>query len=377
MREFKPLLGLDDLSKHSRLLLNIRVSDTQGREKCISACQADTVKSIKEKALDEKQAKEQSNYKVVLSRTKKALEDVKTLEQEGVEDNDELVIWRKRRDIPVVALAKKAAACKSVDWQSIKMNTEQLDEEHGQSATQSTGMPVLFDFIGELKRILTSLVEVASLLQAVNSEDKDDSDMDTDEPEIEIEQFALKQLTDMGFPENRAKKALIINRMSRVQAMDWLLQHDSDADIDQPLTQEEMLSYLPERRKLLPRKAGAREFTPNSRAVRNLLDMGFEEKDIIQALKTTGNHQEAALEWLLGDREQASNRTEPGLDPSSPMYASIMEHPVVQLGMTNPRILHAFEDMLENPNASAQYINDPEIGPVLLQISRIVQSFSR
>ena len=87
MREFKPLLGLDDLSKHSRLLLNIRVSDTQGREKCISACQADTVKSIKEKVLDEKQAKEQSNYKVVLSRMKKALEDVKTLEQEGVEDN--------------------------------------------------------------------------------------------------------------------------------------------------------------------------------------------------------------------------------------------------------------------------------------------------
>lgn len=37
----------------------------------------------------------------------------------------------------------------------------------------------------------------------------------------------------------------------------------------------------------------------------------------------------------------------------------------------------AFEDMLENPNTSAQYINDPEIGPVLLQISRIVQSFSR
>ena len=47
--------------------------------------------------------------------------------------------------------------------------------------------------------------------------------------------------------------------------MEWLLIHDSDSDIDNPLSQEEVLSYLPERRKLLPRKAGAREFTPNPR----------------------------------------------------------------------------------------------------------------
>ena len=47
--------------------------------------------------------------------------------------------------------------------------------------------------------------------------------------------------------------------------MEWLLIHDSDSDIDNPLSQEEVLSYLPERRKLLPRKTGAREFTPNPR----------------------------------------------------------------------------------------------------------------
>ena len=56
-------------------------------------------------------------------------------------------------------------------------------------------------------------------------------------------------------------------RMSQVQAMDWLLSHGSDSDIDNPLTQEEILSYLPERRKLMPRKTGAREFTPNARVM--------------------------------------------------------------------------------------------------------------
>lgn len=87
MREFKPLLGLDDLNKQSRLILSIRVTDAQGKERTISAYQADTIKSVKEKVLDEKHAKEFGSYRVVLAKSKKALEDVKTLEQEGVEDN--------------------------------------------------------------------------------------------------------------------------------------------------------------------------------------------------------------------------------------------------------------------------------------------------
>ena len=37
----------------------------------------------------------------------------------------------------------------------------------------------------------------------------------------------------------------------------------------------------------------------------------------------------------------------------------------------------AFEEMLENPHSSAMYISDPETGPVLLQVSRIVQGFAR
>ena len=37
----------------------------------------------------------------------------------------------------------------------------------------------------------------------------------------------------------------------------------------------------------------------------------------------------------------------------------------------------AFEDMLENPLSSTQWMNDPETGPVLLQISRIFQTLNR
>lgn len=37
----------------------------------------------------------------------------------------------------------------------------------------------------------------------------------------------------------------------------------------------------------------------------------------------------------------------------------------------------AFEDMLENPLNSTQWMNDPETGPVMLQISRIFQTLNR
>ena len=171
----------------------------------------------------------------------------------------------------------------------------------------------------------------------------------------------------------------MLNRMNPVQAMEWLLLHESDPNIDTPLTPEEIDSYIPLRKRRRKKASEKRkEFVPNPRAVGNLQEMGFPEKDILEALRATGNQQERALDWLLGDKQPMEGATEDGgLDTNSPQYVAIMENPVVQLGLTNPRILHAFEDMLENPNNSGQYINDPEIGPVLLQISRIVQSFSR
>ncbi|KXJ07692.1 Ubiquitin-associated domain-containing protein 1, partial [Exaiptasia diaphana] len=106
-----------------------------------------------------------------------------------------------------------------------------------------------------------------------------------------------------------------------------------------------------------------------TKAVENLKEMGFQEEEILIALKVTGNSQEAACEWLLGDKKGNLENIDDGLDPESPIYKAIMENPMVQLSLYNPRVLAAFEDMLENPHNSNLYISDADTGPVLLQIS--------
>ena len=51
----------------------------------------------------------------------------------------------------------------------------------------------MFDFFGELKRILVSLTDVASLVQHVNTEDgqEDTENMDTDDEDVQVNMVAI------------------------------------------------------------------------------------------------------------------------------------------------------------------------------------------
>jgi len=391
MRELKPLLGLDDLNSKSRLV-NIKVHTYDGKETLLTVAAGDQVKAIKEQLLGEAGAKDVSNYKVVMLAGNKVLEDQHTIQQEGIVDDDQFLICRKRRSVTSHFRKSFSYSSKGPDLTLIKKCTEFFEEEKGSGATSPPlGFAGMFDFFGELKRILVSLTEVASLVQHVNCEEGSSSsyggasstnsdEMDTEDIEINVDPLCLQKLLDMGFEEVRSRKALLLSKMIPMRAMEWLLEHSNDEDIDKPLTSDEINTLAAENNPNVKRKrvpGRKKEFIPNPRCVSNLKEMGFEEKDIVIALKISSNNQERALDWLLGDRQVPDRIPDDGLDPDSPLYSAIMDHPVVQLGLTNPRILHAFEDMLENPNNSGQYINDPEIGPVLLQISRIVQSFSR
>ncbi|KTG04516.1 hypothetical protein cypCar_00002237 [Cyprinus carpio] len=72
------------------------------------------------------------------------------------------------------------------------------------------------DFQTELRKILVSLIEVAQKLLALNPDavelfKKANAMLDEDE-EDRVDETALQQLTEMGFPESRAVKALRLNQ---------------------------------------------------------------------------------------------------------------------------------------------------------------------
>ncbi|NWW11776.1 UBAC1 protein, partial [Oreocharis arfaki] len=373
-----------------------------------------TVEKLKERCLKHcvpaslEDPKTVTHHKLIHATSEKVLTDTKTVLEENIQDRDVLLLIKKRapallpKMADVVAEEKRKQEQKAPDKDAILKATANLP---ARSVDRTVTHHNMRDFQTELRKILVSLIEVAQKLLALNPDavelfKKANAMLDEDE-EDRVDEIALRQLTEMGFPESRAVKALRLNHMSVTQAMEWLIEHADDPSVDAPLPGqapaeapaegaassaeaaagpsseeggEEAKDELTEIFKKIRRK---REFRPDPRAVIALMEMGFDEKEVVDALRVNNNQQNAACEWLLGDRKPSPEDLDKGIDTNSPLFQAILENPVVQLGLTNPKTLLAFEDMLENPLNSTQWMNDPETGPVMLQISRIFQTLNR
>ncbi|KAJ8377628.1 hypothetical protein AAFF_G00255370 [Aldrovandia affinis] len=324
-----------------------------------------------------------TQHKLIHAASERVLTDTRTIAEENLKDKDVLLLVKKRPPLPppkmsdISAEEKKKQENKAPDKEAILKATAGLSvRETDRTVAQHN----IRDFQTELRKILVSLIEVAQKLLAMNPDavelfKKANAMLDEDE-EDRVDETALQQLTEMGFPESRAIKALRLNHMSVTQAMEWLIEHVDDPTRvpSLPSTEDSKPDELTEIFKRIRRK---REFRPDSRAVIALMEMGFDEKEVIDALRVNNNQQDAACDWLLGDRKPSPEDLDKGIDTNSPLFQAILENPVVQLGLTNPKTLLAFEDMLENPLNSTQWMNDPETGPVMLQISRIFQTLNR
>ncbi|NXO43457.1 UBAC1 protein, partial [Locustella ochotensis] len=395
-------------------VLRLHVCTMEGAEWLEEVPEDTTVEKLKERCLKHclpgslEDPKTVTHHKLIHATSEKVLTDTKTVLEENIQDRDVLLLVKKRaptllpKMADVVAEEKRKQEQKAPDKDAILKATANLP---ARSVDRTVTHHNMRDFQTELRKILVSLIEVAQKLLALNPDavelfKKANAMLDEDE-EDRVDEIALRQLTEMGFPESRAVKALRLNHMSVTQAMEWLIEHADDPSVDAPLPGlapaeapadgaassaeaaagpsseeggEEAKDELTEIFKKIRRK---REFRPDPRAVIALMEMGFDEKEVVDALRVNNNQQNAACEWLLGDRKPSPEDLDKGIDTNSPLFQAILENPVVQLGLTNPKTLLAFEDMLENPLNSTQWMNDPETGPVMLQISRIFQTLNR
>uniref|UniRef100_A0A6Q2YIK7 Ubiquitin-associated domain-containing protein 1 n=1 Tax=Esox lucius TaxID=8010 RepID=A0A6Q2YIK7_ESOLU len=395
-------------------IIKIHICTMEGTEWLEEVTEDTTIEKLKEKCLKHyvhgslEDPKTITHHKLLHAATERILTETKTIADESLKDKDVILLIKKRPPPPPPKMAdisaeeKKKQENKAPDKDAILKATASLPIRHtDRTVTQHN----IRDFQTELRKILVSLIEVAQKLLALNPDavelfKKANAMLDEDE-EDRVDETALQQLTEMGFPESRAVKALRLNHMSVTQAMEWLIEHVDDPAVDTPLPGQDTPGAVgatapplvpsisasastdaatarqDELTEIFKRIRRKREFRPDSRAVVALMEMGFDEKEVVDALRVNNNQQDAACEWLLGDRKPSPEDLDKGIDTNSPLFQAILENPVVQLGLTNPKTLLAFEDMLENPLNSTQWMNDPETGPVMLQISRIFQTLNR
>ncbi|KAM5262295.1 ubiquitin-associated domain-containing protein 1 isoform 2-T2 [Hipposideros larvatus] len=312
-------------------VLRLHVCASDGAEWLEEATEDTSVEQLKERCLKHcahgslEDPKSVTHHKLIHAASERVLNDTKTILEENIQDQDVLLLIKKRAPSPLPKMAdvsaeeKKKQEQKAPDRDAIVWATANLPSCNMDRAVVQTSMR---DFQTELRKILLSLIEVAQKLLALSPGavelfTKANAMLDEDEDE-RVDEAALRQLTEMGFPESRAVKALRLNHMSVPQAMEWLIEHAEDPTIDTPLPgraspgvagagagagasaeaaagssegDEEARDELTEIFKKIRRK---REFRADARAVISLMEMGFDEKEVLDALRVNNNQQNAA-----------------------------------------------------------------------------------
>lgn len=347
-------------------------------------------------------------YKLVSVSQARPLCDQSSVREEKIRDGDELLLLKRssasslntNKATEVTEGQKQAVPDKAaIDLATANVERRNLDKP-------AMDVPQVPDFHTELRRILVSLVELSEKLLRhhpdIENIFKNLQSKLMEKSEPEIDEAALKKLLEMGFEEQQAVQALRENKMCPMTAMDWLLakgcRQEKDtysdtstkdvsagataqASVDKQTNAEvsncNVLNTEPEQKGIVNamlecfQEYKRKDFKPNKKAMSNLREMGFSETAILDALRIHSNSQEAACEWLLGDRRPKPVDLQMGLDTSSAIYRSIVSNPVVQLGLCSPKTLLALLQMLENPGCASRWLNDSDTAPILSQIFRI------
>jgi ubiquitin carboxyl-terminal hydrolase 5/13 len=123
-------------------------------------------------------------------------------------------------------------------------------------------------------------------------------------PPEPVDEEVLMQLEGMGFPRVRCEKALRATGNTGLEtAMEWVLSHMDDPDID-----------VPETAGPLPVGAGGKPEPPQE-MVSTLTEMGFTPNQAKKALRETDLNMERAVEWLFSHPDDSGE--DDGVSPLS------------------------------------------------------------
>ena len=199
---------------------------------------------------------------------------------------------------------------------------------------------------------------------------------------------AVEQLVELGFPEARARKALLLHLNHSPAAMEWLLEVGDSPEADAELTDAQIRHIMSAStvHPLLRMRQEASSATqgPDETVIQRLVEMGFAREEVLSALAATNNDYDAACAWLLGERgSSGAYQAQTGQmndgsgaqgNPESmqALLGNILTHPAIQAGMQSERVLQAFQTMIEDPSSAHDYLNDPEVGPILLRVHSIL-----
>lgn len=118
-----------------------------------------------------------------------------------------------------------------------------------------------------------------------------------------IDENVLRQLVEMGFPQEACKRAIYITKNTGIDnATQWIMEHIGDADFSAP--------FIP------PGTEGTNvAFKPDPEGLSMLMGMGFNEAQATKALKETNNNIERAADWIFSHPEEIDS-LDLGIDSS-------------------------------------------------------------
>lgn len=143
-------------------------------------------------------------------------------------------------------------------------------------------------------------LDLSSYITVARNPDEDiaiDDDEDEEETKFVVDPEASSFLLSMGYPQIRVDKALYHNNNQMEPAVEWLLNHMDDPDIDVPLD-------------LSGDKKKNKGFLINAEQMNEICSMGFSPDIVRKALRVNNNSTEAAVEWIFGNMEDPGETEE-------------------------------------------------------------------